>query len=320
MRRSDSRPFFPDCDRIQALTCWLGVVANAALITWSAIWLCRNHDKCATDLPMLPVQIVAALFLADFFSGFVHWLTDTWFDETVAERIVSIAREHHLYPHHITRYGFRDYVAFSSWPTVVVIGPPVGGATLLAEPAPPLFGGVLMALIVSAVMFFGTYAHRLGHVRSSVGAVRALQRAGLLMSPRHHAVHHRGNHDIRYCVINGWANHVCDRLRLWRGLEHLVEWATGAVPRANDRRWFARFESDPMFLAMRRPMRVSIVLSDPSDSLTAGVKDLAVVGSERHPERSEGSPGNGVPFRERSLASLGMTAVATSGTYYDQGS
>jgi hypothetical protein len=243
------RPLFLACDRTQALTCWIGIVGNALLIVGGAAWLV-DHRAAAT-ISVLPTLLLA-LFLADLFSGFVHWLSDTWFDEAFSERIVSIAREHHLFPQHIIGYGFRDYVAFSSWPTVVTWGPIGLMLVLLPDATPIVFDGVVVCVIVSTIMFFGTHAHRLGHKRADGPIGRFLQDTHLLMSPRHHGVHHGGNHDIRYCVVNGWANHVCDRIGFWRVLERLVTCATGAVARRNDHEWFARFNQDPTFLAAAR--------------------------------------------------------------------
>jgi len=192
-----------------------------------------------------------ALFLADLFSGFVHWGTDTWFDEIWWARTILIAREHHLFPHHIVGYGFRDYVAFSSWPVAVTIGPLVLVLTFAVAPSSSIFDVVGICLTIATVMVFGTYAHRLGHQKTDAPAIALLQKAHLLMSPRHHSVHHRDNHDIRYCVINGWANHVCDAIGFWRILETLVRRTTGAVARSNDHVWFKRFEADRMCLTSR---------------------------------------------------------------------
>jgi plasmanylethanolamine desaturase len=192
----------------------------------------------------LLVCTIIALFTADLFSGLVHWGTDTWLDEISWPRTILIAREHHLHPHHIVGYGLRDYLAFSAWPTVVAFALPVLLLTLAVEPTPFVFATVCVIDAVAVIMIFGTYAHRLGHRRTKIPMVRWLQRAHLLIDTRHHGVHHSGGHDRRYCVINGWANHVCDAIGFWRALERLVQWVTGAVPRANDRVWFARFAAD----------------------------------------------------------------------------
>jgi hypothetical protein len=248
---SDIRPFFLSCTRTQSLTAWAGIFANFTIILWCAAWIISHYHLAELSTSSVILDLLLALFLADLFSGFVHWGTDTWFDEISWERTILIAREHHLYPHHIVGYGFRDYVAFSSWPIVVTIGPLVAILTLALAPSALAFDAVGICLIVATVMVFGTYAHRLGHQKTDTAVVVLLQKAHLLMSPRHHGVHHRDNHDIRYCVINGWANHLCDRIGFWRALERLIEWTTGSVARSNDHEWFRRFETDRLCLTTK---------------------------------------------------------------------
>ena len=46
---------------------------------------------------------------------------------------------------------------------------------------------------------------------------------------------------MRYCVVNGWADAVCDRLGVWRGLERVISRMTGAVPRQDDEDWQRRW-------------------------------------------------------------------------------
>ncbi len=235
-------PLFLECDRAQVITSWAGIAVYTALVVWYGVWIGRHPDIAASQALGLPITIVVGLFLADLVSGFVHWATDTWFDEKNWTRIISIAREHHLHPHHIVGYGVRDYLAYSAWPTLLFIGPIGAVLTLALTPAVWVFHGVVIVFVISACMYFGTYAHRLGHRRSPWRIVRVLQRCHLLIDTRHHNVHHRDNHDIRYCVINGWANHVCDRIGFWRGMEHVVQRLTGAIPRQNDHEWFARYD------------------------------------------------------------------------------
>ena len=236
------KPLFLECDRIQVVTSWVGIAAYTMLVSWYARWIVTHIGGSGSLFYTLPPVVFLALFLADLVSGLVHWGTDTWFDEIVYTRIISIAREHHIHPHHIVGYGFRDYVAYSAWPTMVLLGPLGLVLTLLAPPSPVVFHVVVLLFIISACMFFGTYAHRLGHKRSPWRIVRLLQRCKFLIDTRYHGVHHRDNHDIRYCVINGWANYVCDAIGFWRGLERLIQWLTGAEPRKNDHEWFARFD------------------------------------------------------------------------------
>jgi ubiquitin-conjugating enzyme E2 variant len=245
-------PLYLACDNLQSWFTWLGVYLNIALISWCLFWLAARYAEIEVGWPWFVVTFFVGLFVTDFVSGLVHWTTDTWFDEILYERIISIAREHHVYPYHIVGYGFRDYAGYSSWPTIVVVSPIVLPLTLGDAKSDMVYLMIFLCVEVALGMFFGTYAHRLGHARSESRVVRLLQRFGFLISPAYHKVHHSGRHDIRYCVINGWANSVCDRIGFWRGLERLVYTATGAVPRRNDREWFARFARDPSF--MRDPI------------------------------------------------------------------
>jgi Lipid desaturase domain len=208
------RPLYLMCDRVQVTTAWIGIALNVLLICWCAYWVATADETLIPNAIDMATIILIGLFMADFLSGFVHWVTDTWFDEVLSDRVVSIAREHHLYPSHILGYGFRDYVAYSSWPTILALGPIELLLTLAFAPAVWLYPLVFLCLTVN--------------------------------------VHHGGNHDIRYCVINGWANFVFDHIGFWRGLERLVTILTGAHPRRNDQAWRTRFHNDPDFLPTER--------------------------------------------------------------------
>ena len=99
-------PFFLSCTTPQAIVGWLGIVANLVLVMWCAFWIGTNCGAMSGLHYWFVPNLLVALFLADFFSGGVHWFTDTWFDEVVGGRVIAIAREHHLYPRHIVGYGF----------------------------------------------------------------------------------------------------------------------------------------------------------------------------------------------------------------------
>jgi ubiquitin-conjugating enzyme E2 variant len=241
-------PLYLRCSRGQALTTWTGAYLNAGLVLWSAAWLLAYAAEARPAWPVVAVLVLAGLFVGDWFTGVIHWVTDTWFDEVLLERVVSIAREHHLYPHHIVGYSFRDYVGYTSWPAVVFFGPVLAGMMLRSEPGAWAFGFVLVCGEACALSFFGTHFHRFGHRRSDNPVVKLLQRAHILITPQYHARHHGGTHTTHYCVVNGWANVVCDAIGFWRGLEQAVRWLTAAEPRQNDKEWFARFRVDRSFM------------------------------------------------------------------------
>jgi ubiquitin-conjugating enzyme E2 variant len=49
-----------------------------------------------------------------------------------------------------------------------------------------------------------------------------LQRAGLILSPEHHAVHHAAPRDKYYCITVGWMNPVLEKVRFFRFLEAAI--------------------------------------------------------------------------------------------------
>ncbi|RMF73019.1 MAG: Kua-ubiquitin conjugating enzyme hybrid localization domain containing protein [Alphaproteobacteria bacterium] len=185
---------------------------------------------------LLPLLLPIALFLGDFATGFVHWAVDTWFDEESLGRLVMIAREHHTHPTHVLHYGFLEHATLGSTIVIPVILP-LWGAARLALPAAGALAFSFICLVVALCLFFGTTLHNLGHRRSRSVILRFLQRNRLLISPAYHAVHHRPPQTVRYCVVNGWADAVCDRLGLWRHLERLISRLTGAIPRRDDEDW-----------------------------------------------------------------------------------
>jgi ubiquitin-conjugating enzyme E2 variant len=62
--------------------------------------------------------------------------------------------------------------------------------------------------------------------------VRGLQRCGLILSPAHHARHHRAPNTTAYCISTGWLNPALDLAGFWRKLERGVTRLTGLRPRA----------------------------------------------------------------------------------------
>lgn len=222
----------------------IGLALNASLTLWGIGWLALHAVAVAPPLYALVLAVLTGLFLADFASGLLHWAFDTWFTENtpVLRRVVMIVREHHIYPQHIFRYGFRDEAGTISWPSLAYVVPAValvtlrpGGGTVLG------YCALLVAVIVATLTLFMFEFHKLGHRKSPVWVVRALQRARLLMGPQHHGRHHRGNHDVKYCLINGWADFVMDSTGFWRGAEWAIRGLTHAGPRINDLVWMKRF-------------------------------------------------------------------------------
>ena len=234
---------FPQATGTSKVLSWSVIVADVLISLYGMAWLLTQFGRVGVEPYQVAAALLVGLFLADWFSGLVHWSYDTWMDENTYsfERAVCIAREHHVYPHHIVGYGFRDHVAYSCWPAAVFIGPLLIGLCVWATPSVPVYLAVLMITQVIFLMLFGSHAHLLGHRKSDSRVLQALQRAHMLITPQYHRVHHSGKHEDRYCVINGWANVVCDRVGFWRAVEWLIQTLTGAVPRRSDHDWRRRY-------------------------------------------------------------------------------
>jgi plasmanylethanolamine desaturase len=237
----EGRPFFMESTPYERWVMRVSVGTNLALITSCASYLLLEHKSSGITWPYIIVGVLVGYLIADFASGLVHWGMDTWFSENVFGRAIAIAREHHTHPQHVLAYGFMEHATLGSAPSAVFIGfAAFITASCVISPLSYFF--MIVWLITSTCLFFGTSFHNLGHRRAKSAFVRFVQKMHLIISPKHHWVHHSDGQVIRYCVINGWANYLCDRLHVWRGLEWFVQMLTGAVPRRDDLEWQRRYD------------------------------------------------------------------------------
>jgi hypothetical protein len=214
----------------------ISVGANFIVMAFCAGYLVLEYRASEVTWWHLVGALIVGYFAADFASGVVHWGMDTWFDERMLGRAVAIAREHHTHPQNILDYGFLEHSTLGSAPSALFIGL-ASLVTAFFPVSVTAYCLMIVWLITSTCLFFGTNFHNLGHRRPKSRLLRFAQKVHLVITPEHHWVHHRSDQIIRYCVINGWANYLCDQLELWRGLEWLVHALTGAEPRRNDLEW-----------------------------------------------------------------------------------
>lgn len=157
-------------------------------------------------------QVLIGLLIADFASGLIHWLEDTYGEAhwpIVGGAVASTVR-HHTTPRRMLTVSY----LVRNGPTMAVTG-------LFAVPVLLIFG--LNPVTVTALIagFFANEAHALAHRTPEENGplITALQRTGLLISFKHHAAHHRQGKDSHYCAVTCLLNPVLDRIGFWRGLE-----------------------------------------------------------------------------------------------------
>jgi len=247
MRRSGDRPpgdpFAVDPYTPREIRFHLvGSLLNGALWLASLLWLAAAWRAHPPAVAGVALAVLAGVFAADLLSGTLHWAFDTWFDDgiTFIRRMVLQVREHHIHPGRIFKIHFTQDAGTLSWIALLLTAPVALGA-LLAGAASLLAYAVLAAAVFNPLLVFMLEFHKCGHRPCGPAWVKVLQRLRLVLPVRHHLRHHSGNHDVNYCLINGWADLTLGRLGLFRVLERLIRRLTGAEPQRDDEEWFRRF-------------------------------------------------------------------------------
>lgn len=199
----------------------LGVVALAL-----GLGIVAYRIAGAVDSPGSVAVIVAALpvgyLLADVAAGTAHWFCDTFFDEdtpVIGAALILGFREHHRDPASITRHDFLELNGSSClavtplWAALTLIDPGTSAAHLAV---------VAVSATLAASASATNQLHRWAHEPVPPPLARLMQRVGLILSPAHHAVHHTAPYARHYCVTNGWANALLERVDAWRTAERLV--------------------------------------------------------------------------------------------------
>ena len=162
----------------------------------------------------LIMGFIGAVALADFLSGFWHWLEDRYFDvrwPIIGEYIAKPNTLHHAQPMAFVHQSYWR----RNWTTILP------AATALA------IGLVCRApwwlLLAFALISQANELHAWAHYRVKCRLVRGLQEFGLLQSVQHHNIHHRDPFSRNYCVMTDWLNPLLDKTRFWFACEWALE-------------------------------------------------------------------------------------------------
>lgn len=208
--------------RARALRAVEGAAIAVAALCW--LWLAARWLQAAclgVALVPLPLAVAAGVIASDLLSGLVHFACDRFGSArtpVLGRVFIGPFREHHVNPRAITRHGFCERNGNSALGLLPCLAlahaalpeGPLGACETLAHAA------LLATLCALAAT---NEVHAFAHGRPGPRIVRQLQRAGLLLSPAAHRLHHRADHDRAYCITTGWCNDVLDRIRFWSALE-----------------------------------------------------------------------------------------------------
>ena len=183
------------------------------------------------------------LLVVDWISGFVHWFEDSYGNPAtpfIGRRITKPNLLHHFKP--------RALLANSWYASSELLLVACAVALLVAWGL-----GRLSPMVVLAAVF-GANAnevHKWSHRSQAENGpvVVALQRLGLVQTPRHHLQHHLDGKDSHYCVLTNLLNPVLDGCRFWRGLERVLAGVFGLKKRNDDTMLAAVLREEPDFLS-----------------------------------------------------------------------
>ena len=199
---------------------------------------------------LLGAALIVGFFAADFVSGFVHWLGDTWGTvdfPLLGKAFIRPFREHHVDEKAITRHDFVETNGNNC-----LISLPVALIALLMPVSAPwlLFVAASLASMIFWVMATNQF-HKWSHEDAPGPVVAFLQRVHLILPPAHHQVHHTAPFNTYYCITVGWLNRPLAAIKFFPTLERAITRVTGLVPRREDigesaaRELFSKVEQMP---------------------------------------------------------------------------
>lgn len=215
---------------ITSMTICAGLWINALVRT--ARWYVHSPDASAFHVAVnLPAALIGGALTADFVSGVAHWALDTWGSTSTIGFgfLIRSFREHHVDQTSITRHDFIETNGDNTLPiNPVLLAAAFTPVNISTIPYHTFL--VSLTLLVAITNQCHKWAHEM---RPHPWAKWAMDH-GLILSAQNHRVHHKGDHDLHYCITTGWLNPILDSINFWRKAEKVVTFLTGAIPRAND--------------------------------------------------------------------------------------
>lgn len=221
---------------------WFRWVEIGSIITFWGLSIAIANKALAFRHTHFWILVSGAAFgfiLADFVSGFVHWMADTWGSvdmPVLGKSLIRPFRQHHVDPKAMTKH---DYIETNGANCMISV--PVALMTLFIPldiegwVAPALFLVVSMGSMIFWVMMTNQI-HKWSHLDADQmpTLLKWAQRLHLVLPPTHHDRHHTAPFDTYYCITTGWLNWPLHKLGFFKFLERVAMATTGAVPRRDD--------------------------------------------------------------------------------------
>jgi len=182
--------------------------------------------------------IVVSMIFADFMSGLVHWYADTWgsIETPLMGTFIRSFREHHVDPVAICQHDVIEANGDNCLVTLL----PLYYYTIfrnVADDSGYDFFILCCWTFVAVFIAFTNQFHKWAHTLKPPSWVCFLQDWGIILSRKHHGIHHVNPFDRYYCITNGWLNKPLQIIQFWRIFENVITFTTGYIPRENDKEW-----------------------------------------------------------------------------------
>ena len=204
---------------IAAILSFFGLVAVITARAYSGLEIIGWQ----TAIWLVPVTALVGYLGADFASGFVHWLGDTYgSDETpvLGESFIQPFRDHHVEPQGICEH---DYVEVNGNNSIVLALWMIPIVVLVTDPTSPLQFFILMTNVFFTMgVFMTNQFHKWSHMDDPPTYIRKLQDWKLVLGRHHHGRHHTAPYDTYYCITCGWLNPFLSRIQFFRTLERII--------------------------------------------------------------------------------------------------
>lgn len=160
--------------------------------------------------------VLAGLVAADFVSGFVHWLADSFGSVKMpffGAAFIAPFREHHYDPLKITRHDFIQ-VNGNNCVVILMFLPFVVAVQSLVS-AKFAAWLELWTVAFTIAIFLTNQVHSWAHAERVPKAVRWLQRTRIILNAADHDRHHTEPHDTYFCITFGWLNPLLEKTRFF---------------------------------------------------------------------------------------------------------
>ena len=220
--RNYNYPAWTRIMEISGILAYFGYAWLLACEVWggfSHIMQASATSGVATGVSFVIMGVIAMLS-ADFVSGLVHCAADNFGSESTplfGVAFIRPFRNHHRDPKDITRHDFVETNGNSCLvnltvlvPTFyLVVGSTHGIASLLIS---------VFVLMFTLMIVMTNQVHKWAHQDSPSRLIARMQKAGIILSPENHQVHHTPPFDRNYCITTGWMNALTERTQFFAWL------------------------------------------------------------------------------------------------------